>query len=182
MLEPSAWSLSCNNSTVSFALPCAIYFSAWSSTKLCQAFLRKFLEGLQQRLCHNCGLTCFALQLFFCHRLGIRLLELDPFSTDFILLWRPDPGWGPYGPIYGPIWAYIYGPIYAPLWAYIWDHMGPYGSSWTGLGDSVNFPWDNLDQFESFRVQKWYFYEISRWFCIIFVGEAQKSRYFDQKP
>ena len=107
-LHPSAWSLSCNNSTVSFALPCAIYFSAWSSTKLCQAFPRKLLEGLHQRLCHSCGLTCFALQLFFCHRLGIRLLELDPFSTAFILLWRPDPGWGPYGPIYGPLWAHIW--------------------------------------------------------------------------
>ena len=36
---------------------------------------------------------------------------------------------------------------YGPMWA----HMGPYGSSWTGLGKSVNFPstfrktiWTNL--------------------------------------
>ena len=32
----------------------------------------------------------------------------------------PSPGWGPYGPIRAL--------------------MGPYGSSWTGLGASVNFP------------------------------------------
>ena len=50
----------------------------------------------------------------------------------------PGPGWGPYG----------------PLWAHIWAHMGPYGSSWTGLGEGVNFPstfrktiWTNLTRF-----------------------------------
>ena len=60
----------------------------------------------------------------------------------------PGPGWGPYGSIYmGP-----YGPIYGPMWA----HMGPYGSSWTGLGKSVNFPstfrktiWINFARFGS---------------------------------
>ena len=52
----------------------------------------------------------------------------------------PGPGWGPYGPIYGPMWA----------------HVGPYGSSWTGLGEGVNFPstfrktiWTNLARFGS---------------------------------
>ena len=51
----------------------------------------------------------------------------------------PGPGWGPYGPIYGAIWAHI------------WAHVGPYGPSWTGLGEGVNFPstfrrdiWTNL--------------------------------------
>ena len=29
---------------------------------------------------------------------------------------------------------------YGALWAHIWAHMGSYGSSWTGLGSSVNFP------------------------------------------
>ena len=40
----------------------------------------------------------------------------------------------------------------------------------------------DLVQFNTFRVQKWYFDEIYKWFYIIFAGEAQKSRYFDQKP
>ena len=54
------------------------------------------------------------------------------------------PGWGPVrfgaqsglGP--GPGWV-PYGPLYGPLWAHTLAHMGPYGSSWTGLEDSVNF-------------------------------------------
>ena len=74
----------------------------------------------------------------------------------------PSPGWGPVrvGAHMGP-----YGPIYGPIWA----HVGPYGSSWTGLGDSVNFPSTFrklsvrlLDKFRTFRVQKWYFDEISK--------------------
>ena len=39
---------------------------------------------------------------------------------------------------------------------HIWAHMGPYGSSWTGLGKSVNFPstfrkhfWTNFARFGS---------------------------------
>ena len=58
------------------------------------------------------------------------------------------PGWGPVRVEarsgLGPIWAHMdphgpiydmgpYGPIYGPILAY--------GSSWTGLGDSVNFPY-----------------------------------------
>ena len=39
-----------------------------------------------------------------------------------------------------------------------------------------------LIQFRTFRVQTLYFYEISRCFCMVFAGEAQKSHYFDQKP
>ena len=39
-----------------------------------------------------------------------------------------------------------------------------------------------LDKFRTFRVQKWYFDEISKWFCIIFAGEAKKSRYLNQEP
>ena len=37
----------------------------------------------------------------------------------------PGPGWGPYGPLWAHIWAYMgpYGPIYAPMWA----HIGPPG-------------------------------------------------------
>ena len=54
-----------------------------------------------------------------------------------------------------------------------------YLSSWTGPDmTEVRV----LVQFWTFRVQRWSFDEIYRWFCIIFAGEAQKSRYFDQKP
>ena len=55
---------------------------------------------------------------------------------------------------YGRIWA-IMGPYMGP-YEPVWTHMGPYGSSWTGLGDSVNFPstfrrdfWTNLARFGS---------------------------------
>ena len=37
----------------------------------------------------------------------------------------PIPGWGPYGPIYGPIWA-LMGPYVGP-YGPIWAHMDPYG-------------------------------------------------------
>ena len=52
----------------------------------------------------------------------------------------PGPGWGPYGPI----------------WALMGPYVDPYGSSWTGLGEGVNFPstfrktiWINLARFGS---------------------------------
>ena len=56
------------------------------------------------------------------------------------------------------------------------NNKGPYGSSWTGPDMTKS---GLLVQFRTFRVQKLYFDQISQWFCIIFVGEAQKSRYFD---
>ena len=67
----------------------------------------------------------------------------------------PSPGWGPYGPIwalmgpYGPLWA-LMGP-YGPIW-------GPYGSSWTGPDMTKS---GLLVQFGTFRVQKWYFDEMT---------------------
>ena len=39
-----------------------------------------------------------------------------------------------------------------------------------------------LVQFRTFRVQNKVFDEISKWFCMVFAGEAQKTRYFDKKP
>ena len=39
-----------------------------------------------------------------------------------------------------------------------------------------------LIQFNMFRVQNKVSDEISKWFCMFFAGEAQKSSYFDQKP
>ena len=51
----------------------------------------------------------------------------------------PSPGWGP---------------------VRVGAHMGPYGSSWTGLGRLRKLSVRLLDQFRTFRVQKLYFYEI----------------------
>ena len=45
-----------------------------------------------------------------------------------------------------------------PLWA----HMGLYGTSWIGLGRLRKLSVRLLDQFRTFRVQKWYFDEIYR--------------------
>ena len=47
----------------------------------------------------------------------------------------PCPGWGPVrvGAHMGPYMGPYMGPC-GPIWA----HVGPYGSSWTGLGSSVN--------------------------------------------
>ena len=42
--------------------------------------------------------------------------------------------------------------------------------------------WRVLVQFGTFRVQKWYFDEMTWWFCIIFAGEAQQSSYVHTKP
>ena len=47
----------------------------------------------------------------------------------------PGPGWGPYGPIWGP-----------------------YGSSWTGPDMTKS---GLLVEFGAFRVQKWYFDEMT---------------------
>ena len=55
----------------------------------------------------------------------------------------PGPGWGPYG----PLWAHI--------WAHMWAHMGPYGSSWAGLGSSVRFPSDFWTNFARFGSKNW---------------------------
>ena len=63
----------------------------------------------------------------------------------------PSPGWGP---------------------VRVGAHMGPYGSSWTGLGKFHKLPVRLLDQFRTLWVQNWVFKELSRWFCIIFAGEA----------
>ena len=41
-------------------------------------------------------------------------------------------------------------------------HMGPYGSSWTGLGGFRKLSVRLLDQFRTFRIQNWYFDEISK--------------------
>ena len=79
-------------------------------------------------------------------------------STVFIkrYLGRYDTIW-PNMPPYEPMWD-----PYRPMWA----HMGPYESSWTGLGKSVNFPSTfrklsvrHLDKFRTFRVPKWFFDE-----------------------
>ena len=62
----------------------------------------------------------------------------------FYVIW-PGPGWGPYG----PMWA-LMGP-YGPIW-------GPYGSSWTGPDMTKS---GLLVEFGMFRVQKWYFDEMT---------------------
>ena len=49
---------------------------------------------------------------------------------------------GPYVGLYGPLWAYI--------WAHIWANMGPYGSSWAGLGRLRELSVRLLDQFRTF--------------------------------
>ena len=64
----------------------------------------------------------------------------------------------------------------------IWDHMGLPRQVFEKVSDFRQISVRLLDQFRTFRVQKLDFDEISKWFCIIFAGEAQKSRYFDQKP
>ena len=50
-------------------------------------------------------------------------------------------------------------------------HMGQYmgldWSSWTGLGRLRKLSVRLLDQFRMFRVQKWYYDEIYRWFCMV---------------
>ena len=67
-------------------------------------------------------------------------------------------------------------------------HVGPYGPMWALMGP----PGQVLEKALTFRKTfgsishvsgpKLAFDEISKWFCIIFAGEAQKSRYFNQKP
>ena len=49
---------------------------------------------------------------------------------------------------------------------------GPYGSSWTSLGRSGHVRFPTLVQFGTFRIQNWIYYEMSRWFCMFFAGEA----------
>ena len=57
-----------------------------------------------------------------------------------------------------------------------------YLSSWTGLGRSGHVQITTFGSISHVRVQNWVFDEISKWFCMAFAGEAEKTRCFDQKP
>ena len=64
------------------------------------------------------------------------------------------PGWGPVrvGPCpgWGPVRVGALSGL-EPIWA----HMGPYGSSWAGLGSSVRFPSDFWTNFARFGSKNW---------------------------
>ena len=48
---------------------------------------------------------------------------------------------------------------------------GPYGLIWAHMGSYFRL----LVQFRLFRIQNWVFDKISRWFCMVLRGEAQKT-------
>ena len=54
-------------------------------------------------------------------------------------------------------------------------------SSWTGLGGTDMSEVRVLVQFRTFRVQNWLFEVISKSFCMVLRGEAQKARFRDPR-
>ena len=61
--------------------------------------------------------------------------------------------------------------------------MGASRASWTeNAPNSLCFTAETTTiQFRTPRVQNWLFDEISRWFCMVLHGEAQKTQLWDQK-
>jgi hypothetical protein len=103
--------------------------------------------------CFKLALQLFRFELFVSRGQARSLISVIVESVGAQSGLGPCPGWGPVrvGALSGLGPSPGWGPV--RVGAHIWAQMGPYGSSWTGLGRLRKLSVRLLDQFPTFRVQ-----------------------------